>query len=166
MGVAPIFCLWRRKEAMSKRTEQLKELLAPVIEDLGFTLWGVQYLQGRDAVLRLFIDNEQGITVDDCVRVSHEVSGILDVEDPIPGEYSLEVSSPGMDRPIFELAQFERYVGEDVQIKLLAPLAGKRKMTATLVAIDGDTLVVMLNGDTLRVPYSQVDRARLEPRFD
>lgn len=151
---------------MSKRTEQLKELLAPVIEDLGFTLWGVQYLQGRDAVLRLFIDNEQGITVDDCVRVSHEVSGILDVEDPIPGEYSLEVSSPGMDRPIFELAQFERYVGEDVQIKLLAPLAGKRKMTATLVAIDGDTLVVMLNGDTLRVPYSQVDRARLEPRFD
>ena len=151
---------------MSKRTEQLKELLAPVIEDLGFTLWGVQYLQGRDAVLRLFIDNEQGITVDDCVRVSHEVSGILDVEDPIPGEYSLEVSSPGMDRPIFELAQFERYIGEDVQIKLLAPLAGKRKMTATLVAIDGDTLVVMLNGDTLRVPYSQVDRARLEPRFD
>lgn len=151
---------------MSKRTEQLKELLAPVIEDLGFTLWGVQYLQGRDAVLRLFIDKEQGITVDDCVRVSHEVSGILDVEDPIPGEYSLEVSSPGMDRPIFELAQFERYIGEDVQIKLLAPLAGKRKMTATLVAIDGDTLVVMLNGDTLRVPYSQVDRARLEPRFD
>lgn len=151
---------------MSKRTVQLKELLAPVVEDLGFTLWGVQYLQGRDAVLRLFIDHEQGITVDDCVRVSHEVSGILDVENPIPGEYNLEVSSPGMDRPIFELAQFEQYLGEDVQIKLLAPLAGKRKMTATLVAIDGDTLVVMLNGDTLRVPYSQVDRARLEPRFD
>lgn len=151
---------------MSKRTEQLKELLAPVVEDLGYTLWGVQYLQGRGAVLRLFIDHEDGIGVDDCVRVSHEVSGVLDVEDPIPGEYNLEVSSPGMDRPLFELSQFDRYRGEQVQLKLLAPLAGKRKMTATLVDVDGDTLVVELDGETLRVPYSQVDRARLEPRFD
>ena len=151
---------------MSKRTDQLKELLAPVVEDLGFTLWGVQYLQGRGAVLRLFIDHEGGINVDDCVRVSHEVSGVLDVEDPIPGEYNLEVSSPGMDRPLFELAQFQLYLGDDVHLKLLAPVAGKRKLTATLVGVDGDTLVLMLNGDTLRVPYSQVDRARLEPRFD
>ncbi|ASK35208.1 ribosome maturation factor RimP [Alloalcanivorax mobilis] len=151
---------------MSKRTDQLKELLAPVVEDLGFTLWGVQYLQGRGAVLRLFIDHEDGINVDDCIRVSHEVSGVLDVEDPIPGEYNLEVSSPGMDRPLFELAQFQLYLGDDVHLKLLAPVAGKRKLTATLVGVDGDTLVLMLNGDTLRVPYSQVDRARLEPRFD
>ncbi|HCE40077.1 ribosome maturation factor RimP [Alloalcanivorax profundimaris] len=151
---------------MSKRTEQLKELLTPLVEDLGYTLWGVQYLQGRGAVLRLFIDHEEGITVDDCARVSQEVSGLLDVEDPIPGEYNLEISSPGLDRPIFELSQFDRYLGEDVQLKLLAPVAGKRKMTATLVAVDGDTLVVTLDGDTLRVPYSQVDRARLQPRFD
>ncbi|MBF5055835.1 hypothetical protein Y5W_01129 [Alcanivorax sp. 521-1] len=150
---------------MSKRTEQLKELLTPLVEDLGYTLWGVQYLQGRGAVLRLFIDHEEGITVDDCARVSQEVSGLLDVEDPIPGEYNLEISSPGLDRPIFELSQFDRYLGEDVQLKLLAPVAGKRKMTATLVAVDGDTLVVTLDGDTLRVPYSQVDRARLQPRF-
>ncbi len=151
---------------MSRRTDQLKELLSPVVEDLGYALWGVQYLQGRSAVLRLFIDKEEGVTVDDCVRVSHEVSGILDVEDPIPGEYDLEVSSPGMDRPFFELSQFDQYRGELVQLKLLAPLAGKRKMTATLVDVDGDTLVVSLDGETLRVPYSQVDRARLEPRFD
>ena len=151
---------------MSKRTEQLKELLSPVVEDLGYTLWGVQYLQGRNAVLRLFIDKEEGVTVDDCVRVSREVSGVLDVEDPIPGEYDLEVSSPGMDRPLFELSQFDLYRGEQVQLKLLAPLAGKRKMTATLVGVDGDTLVVSLDGETLRVPYSQVDRARLEPGFD
>lgn len=151
---------------MSKRTEQLKELLAPVVEDLGYTLWGVQYLQGRGAVLRLFIDHDEGIGVDDCARVSHEVSGVLDVEDPIPGEYNLEVSSPGLDRPLFELSQFDRYRGEQVQLKLLAPVAGKRKMTATLVDVDGDTLVVELDGETLRVPYSQVDRARLEPRFD
>ncbi|ARB47177.1 ribosome maturation factor RimP [Alloalcanivorax xenomutans] len=151
---------------MSKRTEQIRELLAPVVNDMGYELWGIEYLQGRGAVLRLYIDHEAGITVDDCVAVSHEVSGVLDVEDPIPGEYNLEVSSPGMDRPLFELSQFERYLGEQVQLKLLAPVAGKRKMMATLVAVDGDTLVVMLNGDTLRIPYSQVDRARLEPRFD
>ncbi|AFT72122.1 Ribosome maturation factor rimP [Alloalcanivorax dieselolei B5] len=151
---------------MSKRTEQIRELLAPVVNDMGYELWGIEYLQGRGAVLRLYIDHEAGITVDDCVAVSHEVSGVLDVEDPIPGEFNLEVSSPGMDRPLFELSQFERYLGEQVQLKLLAPVAGKRKMMATLVAVDGDTLVLMLNGDTLRIPYSQVDRARLEPRFD
>ena len=151
---------------MSKRAEQLKELLAPVVEDLGYTLWGVQYLQGRGAVLRLFIDHDDGINVDDCALVSHEVSGVLDVEDPIPGDYNLEVSSPGLDRPLFELSHFERYQGESVQLTLLAPVAGKRKMTVTLVAVDGDTLVMELDGASLRVPYSQVDRARLQPRFD
>ncbi len=151
---------------MSKRAEQLKELLAPVVEDLGYTLWGVQYLQGRGAVLRLFIDHDDGINVDDCALVSHEVSGVLDVEDPIPGDYNLEVSSPGLDRPLFELSQFERYQGESVQLTLLAPVAGKLKLTATLVAVDGDTLVMELDGESLRVPYSQVDRARLQPRFD
>ena len=151
---------------MSKRAEQLKELLAPAVEDLGFELWGVEYLQGRGAVLRLYIDHPDGITVDNCAAVSHEVSGVLDVEDPISGEYNLEVSSPGMDRPLFEIAQFARYAGEDVQLKLLAPVAGKRKMTAAIVAVDGDTLVVELDGETLRVPYSQVERARLQPRFD
>ena len=151
---------------MSKRAEQLKELLAPVVEDLGYTLWGVQYLQGRGAVLRLFIDHDDGINVDDCALVSHEVSGVLDVEDPIPGDYNLEVSSPGLDRPLFELSHSERYQGESVQLTLLAPVAGKRKMTATLVAVDGDTLVMELDGESLRVPYSQVDRARLQPRFD
>ena len=109
---------------MSKRTEQIRELLAPVVNDMGYELWGIEYLQGRGAVLRLYIDHEAGITVDDCVAVSHEVSGVLDVEDPIPGEYNLEVSSPGMDRPLFELSQFERYLGEQVQLKLLAPVAG------------------------------------------
>ena len=151
---------------MSKRVEQLTELLGPVVEDLGFVLWGIEYIQGRGAVLRVYIDHEDGITVDNCAAVSHEVSGVLDVEDPIPGEYNLEVSSPGMDRPMFHIAQSADYIGEDVQLKLLAPVSGKRKMTAAIVAVDGETLVVELDGDTLRIPYSQVDRARLQPRFD
>ena len=151
---------------MSKRVEQLTALFAPVVEDLGFVLWGVEYIQGRGAVVRGFIDHEDGITVDNCAAVSHEISGVLDVEDPISGEYNLEVSSPGMDRPIFELAQYADYIGEDVQLKLLAPVAGKRKLTAAIVAVDGETLVVELDGETLRIPYGQVDRARLQPRFD
>ncbi|MCG8393094.1 MAG: ribosome maturation factor RimP [Pseudomonadales bacterium] len=151
---------------MSKRVEQLTELLAPVVEDLGFVLWGIEYIQGRGAVVRVYIDHEDGITVDNCASVSHEISGVLDVEDPIPGEYNLEVSSPGMDRPMFQLAQYADYLGEDVQLKLLAPVSGKRKMTAAIVAVDGETLVVELDGETLRIPYSQVDRARLQPRFD
>lgn len=151
---------------MSKRVEQLTELFAPVVEDLGFVLWGVEYIQGRGAVVRVYIDHEDGITVDNCAAVSHEISGVLDVEDPISGEYNLEVSSPGMDRPMFELAQYVDYIGEDVQLKLLAPVSGKRKMTAAIVAVDGETLVVELDGETLRIPYGQVDRARLQPRFD
>ena len=151
---------------MSKRVEQLTALFAPVVEDLGFVLWGVEYIQGRGAVVRVFIDHEDGITVDNCAAVSHEISGVLDVEDPISGEYNLEVSSPGMDRPMFELAQYADYIGEDVQLKLLAPIAGKRKLTAAIVAVDGETLVVELDSETLRIPYGQVDRARLQPRFD
>lgn len=151
---------------MSKRTEKIKELLAPVVDDLGFELWGVEHIQGRGAVLRVYIDHEDGIDVDDCATVSHEVSGVLDVEDPLPSEYNLEVSSPGMDRPLFELAQFARYIGESVQLKLLAPVAGRRKMTAAIVAVNDDTLDVSHEGEPLRVPYSQVDRARLKPRFD
>ena len=106
------------------------------------------------------------INLKDCETVSRQISALLDVEDPIPGEYNLEVSSPGMDRPMFHIAQYADYIGEDVQLKLLAPVSGKRKMTAAIVAVDGETLVVELDGDTLRIPYSQVDRARLQPRFD
>ena len=153
---------------MSKRAEQLKELLAPVVEDLGFVLWGLEYIQGRGAVLRIYIDHQDGITVNHCAAVSHEVSGLLDVEDPIPGEYNLEVSSPGMDRPLFELSQYSMYLGEQVQLKLLAPVAGKRKMTAEIAAVDSeeDIVVVSLAGERITIPFSQIDRARLQPRFD
>ncbi len=145
---------------MSKRTEQLTELLAPVVEDLGFVLWGVEYIQGRGAVLRVFIDHADGISVDNCAAVSHEVSGVLDVEDPISGEYNLEVSSPGMDRPMFEIAQYVAYIGEDVQLKLLAPVTGKRKMTAATLVVYGDTLVDALDGVTSRALYRPSDPAR------
>lgn len=143
-------------------------MLQPVVESLGYEFWGLEYIQGRGATLRIFIDRDsgEGVSVDDCALVSHQVSGVLDVEDPIPGEYNLEVSSPGMDRPLFTLEQWGRYIGEDIQIRLLAPVAGKRRLTATLTAIEGDDVLLDVKGEALRVPFAQVDRATLVAKFD
>lgn len=141
-------------------------MLQPVIESLGFQFWGLEYIQGRGATLRIYIDREEdGISVDDCALVSHQVSGVLDVEDPISGEYNLEVSSPGMERPLFTLEQWAQYLGEDMQMRLLAPVAGKRRLTATLTAIQGDDLLVDVQGEALTVPFAQVDRANLVAKF-
>lgn len=143
-------------------------MLQPVVESLGYEFWGLEYIQGRGATLRIYIDrdSDEGVSVDDCALVSHQVSGVLDVEDPIPGEYNLEVSSPGMDRPLFTLEQWGRYIGEDIQIRLLAPVAGKRRLTATLTAIEGDDVLLDVKGEALRVPFAQVDRATLVAKFD
>lgn len=151
---------------MSRRKEDIQAILRPLVESLGFEFWGLEYIQGRGATLRIYIDAENGISVDDCALVSHQISGVLDVEDPIPGEYNLEVSSPGMDRPLFTLAQWARYVGEKIQIRLLAPIAGKRRLTAILTAIDGDQLQLDANGEVLTVPFAQVDRASLVTVID
>lgn len=153
---------------MSKRIEQLTDMLAPIVEDMELELWGIEYLQGRGAVLRIYIDHEDGINVDQCVAVSHQVSGVLDVEDPIPGEYTLEVSSPGMDRPLFYLHQYPSFVGEKVDIKLLAPVLGRRKMLATIegVNVDENVVLVTFDGESVEIPYSQIDRARIVPVFD
>ena len=142
--------------------------MQPVVESLGYEFWGLEYIQGRGATLRIYIDrdSDEGVSVDDCALVSHQVSGVLDVEDPIPGEYNLEVSSPGMERPLFTIEQWGRYIGEDIQIRLLAPVAGKRRLTATLTAVEGDDVLLDVKGEALRVPFAQVDRATLVAKFD
>ena len=142
--------------------------MRPVVESLGYEFWGLEYIQGRGATLRIYIDrdSDEGVSVDDCALVSHQVSGVLDVEDPIPGEYNLEVSSPGMERPLFTIEQWGRYIGEDIQIRLLAPVAGKRRLTATLTAVEGDDVLLDVKGEALRVPFAQVDRANLVAKFD
>ncbi|MDF1779857.1 MAG: ribosome maturation factor RimP [Alcanivoracaceae bacterium] len=151
---------------MSRKSDDISALLGPVVEAMGYEFWGLDYLQGRGAVLRIFIDSENGISVDDCAAVSHQVSGVLDVEDPISGEYNLEVSSPGMERPLYTLEQYSRYLGEQVQMRLLAPLAGKRRLKAQLEAVQGEELVLKVGDEVLNVPISQVDRANLVATFD
>lgn len=151
---------------MTVKTEQIQALLEPVVEAMGFELWGVRYFQGKQNVLRLYIDAEAGVTVDDCAEVSHQVSGVLDVEDPITSDYMLEISSPGMDRPLFKPAHWQRFVGEAVKVRLFAPVAGRRKFSAVIKAVEGDDIIVEVDDEDVRIPFTQIDRAHLVPVLD
>ena len=128
---------------MSTKLIQLEELLRPVIEGLGYECWGVEFRpQGKHSLLRVYIDKpKRAISVEDCENVSRQVSGVLDVEDPIQNEYTLEVSSPGMDRPLFRLEQFADYAGHQVQIRLRMAFEGRRKYQGILSGIEGQDVV-------------------------
>lgn len=151
----------------NKRTQALQDMLTPAVHAAGCVLWGLEFIsQGRHSVLRLFIDSENGITLDDCEAVSRQVSAVLDVEDPINSEYNLEVSSPGLDRPLFTVEQFAQYVGENVKIRLKMAVAGRRNFTAKLEKAADQTLTFSDQEDSWEVPFSQVDKANLVPVFD
>lgn len=128
----------------------------------GLELLGIEFISaGNNSVLRLYIDHENGIDVDNCADVSRQVSAILDVEDPISTEYNLEVSSPGVDRPLFTKEHFQQVIGETVDVKLGMPQNGRRKFKGILDAIDGDNLVVIVDGEDYELPISNVDKANL-----
>ncbi|MDG2460244.1 MAG: ribosome maturation factor RimP [Luminiphilus sp.] len=152
---------------MSGKESLLTQLLRPTVEDMGYVLWGIELISpGRRPTVRVYIDADAGISVDDCAQVSHQVSGVLDVEDPIKGEYTLEVSSPGVDRLLFEPAQYEPYVGEMVDIRLRLPVEGRRRFRGTLIGTDGELLVVSIDEEAFSLPMRSVDRARALPRLD
>ncbi|MGU0884463.1 ribosome maturation factor RimP [Pseudomonas aeruginosa] len=152
---------------MSSKLEQLQALLAPVVEALGYECWGVEFIsQGRHSVLRVYIDRPEGILIDDCEAVSRQVSGILDVEDPISGEYTLEVSSPGMDRPLFTLEQFAKHAGEQVKIRLRSPYEGRRNYQGILRGVEGQDVVVLVDDHEYLLPIDSIDKANIIPRFD
>ena len=143
----------------------LQRLLAPAITALGYELFAVERLaQGRhSSVLRVYIDSPSGITIDDCEQVSYQVSGILDVEDPIRGSYTLEVSSPGIDRPLFTLEHFLRFVGCKIHVKLTQPLDSRRHFTGTLQRVEGQSVILQTEDTEYHLPYPHIDRARLVP---
>ena len=150
---------------MATREQQILALLEPTVEAMGFELWGLEYLsQGKHSLLRVYIDGENGITVDDCAAVSEQVSSVLDVEDPIHGEYTLEVSSPGMDRLLFKLEQYAGYVGEVVELRLRSAFDGRRKFKGVLKGIEGEDVVVQVDDHEYLLPHSAIDRARIQPR--
>jgi ribosome maturation factor RimP len=150
---------------VATKDRQIEEMLESTVRAMGFALWGVEYIsQGRHSVLRVYIERDSGITVDDCAAVSSQVSAILDVEDPISGEYTLEVSSPGMDRRLFALEQYAAYIGEIVDLQLRSPFDGRRKFKGVLTAIEGEDVVLKIDDHEFLLPHDAIDKARVEPR--
>lgn len=141
---------------------QLQAIIEPAVTAMGYELVGVEYLaQGRHSLLRIYIDSEHGITLDDCAEVSHQVSAVLDVEDVIKGVYNLEVSSPGMNRPLFTAEHFVRFSGEQVEVKLRLPLNGRRKFKGTLQGVHDNHVVVEVDGEEYSLPIADIDKANL-----
>lgn len=160
MGHWPIFCLLRK---MKQAPARLIALVEPVVTGLGYEFVGMELIgQGRQSVLRVYIDKEGGILVDDCSRVSHQVSGVLDVEDPIRGRFMLEISSPGLDRPLFTLEHFKRFVGAAIKLELNeATEDGQKRFRGEILEVDGDTIHVQVEDEEFEIPFALVNKARL-----
>ncbi|PCJ33033.1 MAG: ribosome maturation factor RimP [Gammaproteobacteria bacterium] len=142
--------------------DQIEQLIELPIESLGYELVGIEYIKnGHHTVLRIYIDAEQGILIEDCERVSHQVSGILEVEDPISSAYSLEVSSPGFDRPLFKARDFERFAGSEAKISMKLPVQGRRNFKGVLQGMDGDEILILVDGEEYGLPLSKLAKARL-----
>ena len=164
-------------------------MIQPVVEGLGFECWGIEYIsQGKHSTLRIFIESlnpqtnagdnqdenaeltektsESGVALKDCELVSRQVSGVLDVEDPINGDYTLEVSSPGMDRPLYKLAHYERFKGSQVALKLRMPYEGRRKYTGLLNGVEGNDIVLQVEQEEFLFPLEGIEKANVIPQFD
>lgn len=145
--------------------EQLIALIEPLLGQLGYELVDLEYAPSRTrGLLRVFIDKPQGVGIDDCERMSHELSALLDVEDPVSTAYTLEVSSPGLDRVLRTRAHFERFVGERIWVELKVPRDGRRRYTGQLAGIDAQAIELLVDGAMVRVPLDEIGRARLAPQ--
>lgn len=150
---------------MKKVEPKLQQQLNTLVQSMGYELWGCElFYQGGQKCLRIFIDHISGITVDDCAKVSHQISAFLDVNDPIQGRYSLEVSSPGINRPLFELEHFAKYLGKRVKIKLRREINGRKKLVGTIRNIDQThihLMVIDMPSPDIKVPFEEVEKANL-----
>ena len=151
---------------MATLEQNLQEMLQGAVEDLGCELWGIECQRaGRFMTVRLFIDKEGGVTVDDCADVSRQVSAILDVEDPIADKYNLEVSSPGLDRLLFTLPQFERYIGQDIAVHLRIPVMERRKWQGKLERIENDMVTLIVDGQEQVLVFGNIQKANVVAKF-
>jgi len=140
----------------------ITELIGTTVQGLGLELWGVELLQqGRYSLLRVYIEREEGVTIEDCEKVSRQVSALLDVEDPIAGEYTLEVSSPGVDRPLFSVEQYAKYVGSEVNLKLRRAVDGRRKFKGQIIKVSGDIVGLLVEGTEYDLEHSEIEKASI-----
>lgn len=152
---------------MASKQSQLETMIEPIVASLEYRLWGLELLsQRRHSLLRIYIDSDNGITVDDCEKVSRQISSVFDVEDPIKDEYTLEVSSPGMDRPLFRLEQYQAWAGSEVTIRLRAPFEGRRRYRGLLKGVEEQDVVIVADGHEFLLPVESIEKAQVVPKFD
>ena len=140
----------------------IQQLLQPVVTELGYELWGYEFLsQGKHSLLRVYIDKKNGVGIADCELVSRQISALLDVEDPIKGNYNLEVSSPGIPRPLFCKEHYQRYLGNNVQFKLYKPINNSRKIIGVILTVNDDSIILKIGEEEHEVQFSQIVKANL-----
>lgn len=145
----------------------VEELVAPVVEANNMELVDVNYVkEGGRWFLRLFIDKAGGVTLDDCQLISEAVEPLIDEHDPINNPYILEVSSPGLDRPLKKLADFERFAGRQISLNTFGPVDGRRRFKGVLKGVEGQNIKLEVTGQDVHIPFEQVAKAKLVPEFD
>ncbi len=153
---------------MAKIADKVLSIINPSIQDLGYELLGIEYVpSGKHSILRLYIDSEDGIGVDDCEIVSRQVSAIMDVEDPISGQYNLEVSSPGIERPLFVVAHFMRFLGHDVRLRTYRPIEGRRNFTGAIGSVSekSNSLELVTELGPVTLDLDLIEKANLVAHF-
>jgi len=147
--------------------QKLNELLQPLVEDLGYEFIGLEYNPNpKHSVLRIYIDHENGVGIQDCETVSRETAALLDVKDPIRSRYNLEVSSPGLDRPLFTPAHYSEFTGYEVQINMYAPQDGRRKFTGPILSAGESSVNIEQDGSEVTLQYDNIAKAKLIPDYE
>ncbi len=146
----------------------LQDRLTALITAMGYEFVGCELLrQGRGSVLRIYIDNEQGVTLTDCSKVSHQVSAMLDVDDPIQGEYNLEISSPGLDRPLFSIVQYKKFIGHRIKVRMCNPHNNQRNFVGILQQVDDvEDIHLLIDNEEVILPFSGIEKARVIPNLE
>ncbi|NHB89431.1 ribosome maturation factor RimP [Photorhabdus tasmaniensis] len=150
---------------LSTLEQKLTAMISAPVEALGFELVGLEFIRARVSTLRIYIDSENGITVDDCADVSHQVSAVLDVEDPISVLYNLEISSPGLERPLFNAEHYQRFIGEKISLVLRIAMQNRRKWLGMIKTVDGEMITVTVDGKDEVFALSNIQKANLVPHF-
>jgi ribosome maturation factor RimP len=149
---------------MRETETTLRDRLASLATAMGYEFVGCELRKlNTGTLLRIYIDKETGINVDDCSRVSRQVSAMLDVEDPIQGRYTLEVSSPGLDRPLFEMAHYHRFIGREIKVRLYTPLDGRRNFVGVLLRVEEATISMLVEQTEITISFSDIEKAKLIP---
>ncbi|RLV58692.1 ribosome maturation factor RimP [Parashewanella curva] len=151
---------------MARLESKLADMLTAPVEALGYRLWGIDYVQaGKHSTVRVYIDSDKGVSIDDCVEASRQISAVMDVEDPISNEYTLEVSSPGVDRPLFSAEQYATYLGEEVKLLLNMPVNGSRKLKGAVTKVEGQMLSLDVDGNDTLIALDNIRKGNLIAKF-